>query len=366
MERVGLTKMQHSTRRALRLGFVPLSDCAPLVVAEELGLFAKHGLKVQLSREIGWATLRDKLSYGELEAAHALAPLALSMNLGLGGLRTETVAGLVLNLNGNAITLSKHWLARGVNDSPSLAAYLRKADEPLILGVPFLYSAHYFLLRRWLQSLGITFDKVARLVVVPPPQMPVNLKAGNLDGYCVGEPWNSIAVLARTGWLAATSHDIAPRHPEKILLVRRDFAEKRAEEHEALIAALIEAGRFCADPEQSDMIVRLLAAPRYLNTTEAALRPSFGGVLNCGEVAAARIPGFSIFAGEQVNEPSPDKAAWLVNNLRDSGLCRESAASLGAVAQRCFQSETFRRASSRLDPSTYEHVSSIEAQPTFA
>src|SRR5690242_13655754 len=140
--------------RPVRLGFVPLCDCAPLVMAQTLGLFDKHGLPVQLSRQIGWATLRDKLCCGELDAVHALAPTALAVSLGLGAPPTDVVSGLVLNLHGNAITLSQR-LWPGARDAQALRTTLRHRPNPMVLGIPFLYSAHHFLVRAWLKSLGL-------------------------------------------------------------------------------------------------------------------------------------------------------------------------------------------------------------------
>src|SRR6266566_78546 len=162
-------------------------------MAQELGLFEKHGLKVHLSREPGWATVRDKIIYRELDAAHALAPMVFAASLGLGSVQTDCVSGLVLSLNGNAITLARSLWDAGVRDGGSLARCVRQHGKRIVLGVPFLYSSHHFLLRAWLRSHGLAIGPDVLLVVVPPPQMPSNLKAGHLDGYCVGEPWNTVA-----------------------------------------------------------------------------------------------------------------------------------------------------------------------------
>jgi ABC-type nitrate/sulfonate/bicarbonate transport system substrate-binding protein len=206
--------------RSIRLGFVPLNDCAPLVVAAELGFFEQQGLNVRLSRELGWATIRDKLVHGELDAAHA--PCALPFALRATSPGSEFVSGLVLNLNGNAITLSEALWKQGVHDAASLKQYLRvhRGQKTLTLGIVSRYSSHGYLLCRWLESGGIDVAKEVRLVVVPPPQMASNLRAGHLDGYCAGEPWNSLAVAEGAGWIAATSDRMSPLHPEKALAVR--------------------------------------------------------------------------------------------------------------------------------------------------
>src|ERR1019366_4359180 len=221
-----------AVQRKLRLGFVPLTDCAPLVMAEELGLFHKFGLNVALSRELGWATIRDKIIHRELDAAHALAAMPVAATLGLGSIACDCLTALVLNLNGNAITLANDLWKRGVRDGKTLREEIVRSrrEKTYTFGVVFPFSSHRHLLRRWFAANGIDSERDVRIVVVPPPQMVANLKAGNLDGFCVGEPWNSVAVQSRVGWIAATSSELDSQHPEKVLMVRGDFAAKRSEE----------------------------------------------------------------------------------------------------------------------------------------
>jgi ABC-type nitrate/sulfonate/bicarbonate transport system substrate-binding protein len=215
--------------RILKLGFVPLVDCAPLVMAKELGLYRKYGVNVVLSRELGWASIRDKIVYGELEATHALAAMPFAVSLGLGSNRCDCVTALVLNLHGNAITLSHDLWQRGVRDGATLREEIVRSrhDKTFTFGVVFPFSSHNFLLRGWLAGAGISTERDVRIVVVPPAQMVTNLKAGHLDGFCVGEPWNSVAVQSQAGWCIATSAELDPQHPEKVLMVTREFAEAR-------------------------------------------------------------------------------------------------------------------------------------------
>ena len=182
--------------RSLRLGFLALTDAAPLVVAQELGLFADHGLRVQLGREVGWATIRDKVAFGELDAAPAPAPMLWATQLGLGGAPMAVCTGLVLNLHGNAITLSERLWTAGVRDAATLRAEAlsRRGEKKLTFGIVFPFSHHHLLLRQWLQAARLDPERDVRIAVVPPAQMFRNLAAGTLDGYCVGEPWNTLAV----------------------------------------------------------------------------------------------------------------------------------------------------------------------------
>jgi ABC-type nitrate/sulfonate/bicarbonate transport system substrate-binding protein len=307
---------------AIRLGFVPLCDCAPLVMAHELGLFAARGLQVQLSREVGWATIRDKIILRELEAAHAPAAMVLAISLGIGSFKMPCATGLVLNLHGNGVTLSNRLWASGVRDGATLRDLVRSRRDgtPLILGVAFSCSSHNFLLQKWLQDSGIDPARDVNIVVVPPPQMAPNLKAGHLDGYCVGEPWNSLAVVQRAGWVAALSPAIAPRHPEKVLLVPGEFALTRAEEHERLIACLFEACQFCQLPENREQLVEILARPEYLNTNPAAIRNSLCGPFRFSRERVEPNADLHLFAGPDVNEPGLDKAVWARQSLFETGL----------------------------------------------
>ncbi len=320
--------------RPLRLGFVPLCDCAPLVMAQELGLFNRHGLRVQLSREVGWATVRDKIIYGELDAAHALAPMVFAASLGLGSAQTDCVTGLVLSLNGNAITLAQWLWDPDKQAGHQLGLLARGRRKPLVFGIPFLYSSHHFLMRSWLHSHGLVPERDAQFVVVPPPQMPANLKAGHLDGYCVGEPWNSVATLAGFGWHAASSHDIAPQHPEKMLLVRREFAESRSAEHGRLIAALVEACRFCDAPKNRERIIETLGESQYVNAPASALRE--GCEFTLGHTADTD--------GVSGHKPSAAKGDWVLGQLRECGLLPASHMLPESFASTIFREDIFENA----------------------
>ena len=330
-----------SAARPLRIGFVPLCDAAPIIMAKELGLFDKYGLRVELTREPGWATIRDKLVYRELDAAHACAPMTLSTTLGLGSIATPCVTGLVLSLNGNAIILSTALKRAGVENGETLRAYLKDRDPaspPLVLGVPFFYSSHHFLLRLWLKTHRIDVDKDVQIAVVPPPQMTDNLRLGHLDGYCVAGPWPSTAMAAGIGWCAALGAEIAPDHPDKVLMVREDFADGRAGEHQAMLLALLEACRFCDAPEHRERLFETLAQPRYVNASIVALRHSFSGPFDLGP-GKATSPLY-LFHGPHINEPSGSKAAWVTARLNQISPRPHPV----GVGIRCFRGDIYHSA----------------------
>ena len=365
-KKIQVVKKSSDARPALRLGFVPLTDCAPLVMAKELGLFKKFGLRVQLSRELGWATIRDKIIHSELDAAHALAAMPMAATLGLGSIPCDCLTALILNLNGNAITLSNDLWKRGVRDGKTLREEIIRSrrEKFYTFGIVFPFSSHRHLLRRWFAAHGIDAERDVRIVVVPPPQMVVNLKSGNLDGFCVGEPWNSVAMQARVGWIAATSSELDSRHPEKVLMVREDFAAKRNEEHIALVAALLEACEFCDQPENHEQIIKTLARPEFVGVSEDSLRHGIGGEIDFGYGQERTVSDFCIFNRDNANEPGGDKAAWTLDLVRTSGLCQEPPAINFTFARKIFRADIFAKANA-LRHSTPTR-SKPEPQPVLA
>ena len=275
----------------LRLGYVPLCDCAPLVVARERGFFAEQGLNVTLSREPSWANIRDKLATGLLDAAQMLAPMPLSMHLGLSGLQAPIITGLALSLGGNAITLSQaifaelaslghdHATPHGL---AQVIATRRASGAPLLtLASVYPFSPHHYELRSWLHSGGIDPDQDVRLVVVPPPRMVGDLAAGRIDGYCVGEPWNILAEQLGLGGIATTSTALWSGRIEKVLGVRQAWAEAHPHTHQAVLRALLLAGQWADAPEHRGELAELLAGamdaplPAIRAALDAPHRPVF-------------------------------------------------------------------------------------------
>ena len=305
-----------SGQPTIRLGFVPLNDSAPLIVAQELGFFARQGLRVHLSRELGWASVRNKLVYGELEGAHAPCGLPPALSLGLDDRPSSCSTGLVLNLNGNAITLARRFHEEGVRTAEDLAQWVtRRRGGPIILGTVSTYSTHSRLIRGWLGSANMVEGRDYQLVIVPPKQILKGLSSGHLDGYCVGEPWNSEAVLRGLGSCLATSCSVASRHPEKVLAVRGDWAMAEPEQHERLVAAVLEACRFCDRPESADTVIELLTRPEYLHLSAEFIRPAWTGRVPISEGQTSRLPEFNCFHRFDANEPTPEKAEWILREL---------------------------------------------------
>jgi ABC-type nitrate/sulfonate/bicarbonate transport system substrate-binding protein len=299
----------------LQIGFVPDGDCAPIAVARESGLFDKYEVDVQLRRETRLSNIRDRMIEGELDAVHAPATLPFITNLGIDSDRCACVTGMVLSLQGNAITISRHLWDEGVRDGKTLRDLIFRnwGRRTFTFGVVFPHSPAYLLLRRWLRE-GCVSPSEVRIVVVHPAQMFPTLKLGYIDGFCAGEPWTSLAVEAEVGVCVATSRELAPLHPEKVLMVRNDFAEKRPSEHERLIAALLEACAFCDQPINRPLISEMLAQPQYVNAPTDCLK-NILGVEDLEDRPAPEAAPLNIFYKYNANDPTDDKATWVLGHL---------------------------------------------------
>ncbi|MFM7753373.1 MAG: nitrate ABC transporter ATP-binding protein [Cyanobium sp.] len=309
----------------LTIGFIPLSDCAPLVVAQEKGFFLRHGLEqVALRREANWKSLETNVRQGVLDAAQMVAGLPYAMTLGLRGQPPLPMAtALTLSCHGNAITLHRRFRDAGVNDLSSLKRWITAHPERRpVFAMVHHASMHNLILRAWLASGGIDPDKDVELIVIPPPQMVATLRAGTIDGFCVGEPWNSRSVQEGLGTMVATDPELWNGHCEKVLGVRHDWAEAYPRTHEALVSALLEACRWCDQPQNREELCHLLAARDYVGADPATLRPALVGPLDRGLDAPAHEPDMLRFHGCGVNAPAPEDAVWILTQLARWGLCR--------------------------------------------
>ncbi len=306
----------------IRLGFVPLCDCAPIAVAKETGIFDRYGLEVTLSRELGWASVRDKMFYGDLDGAQSIAGIAFALGMGFSELRCEVAVPLILNLHGNAITLSSEFKHSEIGRGEGLKDYLTnhwKKDRAFTLAATHRFSSHHILLYQWLKRNGLSCPSNAEIIFLPPPLMARHLKAGHIDGYCVGEPWNSEAIMAGTGWCPATSADLSFGHPEKVLLLSGKFIHERKDETIALVAALLESCKLCQDANFRNELISILAMKEYTGASTELLHNSLGSMFNTG-IGSISASSFYLFHGESVNCPTVEKASWVLAGMRGIGI----------------------------------------------
>ena len=226
-------------KKEVKIGFIPLTDCASVVMASSLGIDQKYGVKFVLSKEASWAGVRDKLVNGELDFAHVLYGLVYGVHLGIGGPKKDMAVLMTLNNNGQAITLSKKLAEKGAVDGAGLAKLMAGEKREYTFAQTFPTGTHAMWLYYWLATYGINPLKDAKVITVPPPQMVANMRVGNMDGFCVGEPWNHRAIMDGIGITAATTQDIWKDHPEKVLGTTGEFAKKYPNTARAVTAAII-------------------------------------------------------------------------------------------------------------------------------
>lgn len=308
----------------LDIGFIPLTDCAPLAIAKEKGLFAKYGLEqVTLSREPSWKAVVEGIRGQRLDAAQMVAGMPLSLTLGLDKKAPlPVVTSLVLSRNGNAITLSKALYDKGVHSLSDFKAYLdNNPGQTHRFGIVHPSSMHNLLLRYWLASAGIDPDRDVELNVIPPPQMVANLKEGNIDGYCVGEPWNSRAIQEGVGYAIATDLDIWPSHPEKVLGIREDWINRYPKTHLALVKALIEACEYCEDKRNREEVLEVLVRPEYVGVDPVYLRPGLiDPYQKLKDAEPEVIHRFNQFYANQSTCPGRAEGLWILTQLARWGM----------------------------------------------
>lgn len=308
-----------SEKEVIHLGFIPLTDCAPLVMAKELGLFEKYGVNVEISKEASWANVRDKILTGELDGAHCLFSMPFSVYTGVGGKAgSEMRIAMVLNNNGQAITLSKEFCGKvGFKQTSKLASVVMpklKSEKEVTFAMTFPGGTHDIWLRYWLAAANIN-QKETKIITIPPPQMVANMKVGNMDGYCVGEPWNGVAVKQGIGFTEIASQDIWKHHPEKALVVNKKFSEQRREDLKSVMKAVLEACQWLDNRANRKKAAEIIARVPYVNAPADVIEARLMGDYNlgCNQGTEIYTDDYMLFhrAGE-ANFPRKSHAIWFM------------------------------------------------------
>ena len=340
----------------LTIGFLPLVDACLPILAREHGFAEEEGLDLQLAKDVSWATVLDRLLYGHTDAAHLVAPLALAVTLGRGRPAQKLSVPFVLGLNGNAITMRGDLAARvgtsgKLSDPVQVGASLKAvvaerltAGNPLRFGVVHRYSSHNYMLRYWLAASGIRPDRDVEITTVAPPFCADALEQGEVDAICVGEPWNSVAVERGAGEIVLATAQIWRRGVEKVLALRESVLEVRRDAVEALIRALVRAGRHFIDPENWDVNAAILARAEYLDGDAVLIRRAISDRLllaRGGEVV--HYPDFMFQYREAANFPWISQAEWLYSQMvRWDGMAFNLADAVKAA--RVFRPDVYRSA----------------------
>ncbi|MBA4316978.1 MAG: nitrate ABC transporter [Flavobacterium sp.] len=324
----------------VRLGFIPLTDCSPIVMAKELGLFKKYGVEVIVTKESSWANVRDKILTGELDGAHCLYSMPFSVYTGVGGKAgSEMKIAMMLNVNGQAITLSKDFCGKvgfkQMNKVTPVVAAKLKAEKEVTFAMTFPGGTHDLWLRNWMSIAGLN-QKAVKIITIPPPQMVANMKVGNMDGYCVGEPWGGVAVKQGIGFTQVASQDIWKDHPEKALVVNKDFSAKRKADLVKVMKAVMEACKWLDVPANRKKAAAIIGKAPYVNAPADVIENRLMGNydLGCNQGVEVYDNDYMLFhKGGMVNYPRKSHAIWAMAQFVRFGYLKD-APNYAAIADK--------------------------------
>lgn len=311
---------------ALNFGIIALTDCSPIVIAHEKGLFKKYGIDSTVTKGANWAAIRDNLSSGTIQATHMLIGMPIASTMGLAGSpKKPMIIPWLMNRNGQAITLKTEWKGKVGADPKGLQPFVKQAQglgEPLTFAMTFPPGTHAMWMRYYLGAGGINPDKDVSLIVVPPAQMVANMKIGKMDGFCVGEPWNARAINDKIGFTSVSTQDMWKDHPEKVCAFLAEFADKNPKTVKAVLKALNEASVWLDDltnrPEQCDLVSK----PTYINCDPKTILGRLQGHYDYGDGRTKEDPNYMIFSGRNCNYPQLKYAKWFLTQYRRWGLVK--------------------------------------------
>jgi nitrate/nitrite transport system substrate-binding protein len=332
----------------VKIGFIPLTDCAPIAVAVEMGFDKKYGIKITPSKEASWASIRDKLANGELHAAQVLYGLIYGVQLGIGGQQTDMNILMALNNNGQGISLSNQLKDKGVTDGATLKSLIDNESRDFTFAQTFPTGTHAMWLYYWLAANGINPVKDVKTIVVPPPQMVANLRNGNMDGFCAGEPWNARAIYDKVGYSVTTSQDIWVDHPEKVLGTTAEFVSKNPNTAIALTKAILEACRYIEVTSNRPQVAKLIAGKAYINTPTEIIEGRFLGRYQNGLGKKWDDPNYmKFFNNGKVNFPYLSDGMWFLTQFKRWGLLKYEPDYL-AIAKKINRIDIYTQAANAL------------------
>ena len=332
-------------KEEVKIGFIPLTDCASIVMASVLGIDKKYGVKIIPTKEASWAGVRDKLVTGELDFAHVLYGLVYGVHLGVSGPKKDMAVLMTLNNNGQAITLSKKLADKGAIDGAGLAKLMAAEKREYTFAQTFPTGTHAMWLYYWMAANGINPIKDAKVITVPPPQMVANMRVGNMDGFCVGEPWNHRAIIDGIGVTAVTTQDVWKDHPEKVLGTTGEFVKKYPNTARAVTAAILEASKWIdSGLANKNKMAETIADKSYVNTSVDAINQRILGRYQNGMGKTWDDPNYMKFFNDgAVNFPYLSDGMWFLTQHKRWGLMKEHPDYL-AVAKQINQIDIYKQA----------------------
>ena len=332
----------------VKIGFIPLTDCASVVIASVMKFDEKYGIKIIPSKEASWAAVRDKLVNGEIDAAHVLYGLIYGVQMGIGGTKKDMSVLMTINNNGQGITLSNQLKDKGVTTGEGLKKLVDAEKRDYTFAQTFPTGTHAMWLYYWLGAYGINPISDVKTITVPPPQMVANMRVGNMDGYCVGEPWNARAIFEKIGFSVATTQDIWKDHPEKVIGTTADFTSKNPHTTRAIIMALLDAARFIDAQANRSKVAQIISAKAYVNTTEDVIEQRFLGNYENGLGKKWKDENYMKFYNDGLASfPWLSDGMWFMTQHRRWGLLKEDPDYL-AVAKKVNQIALYNEAASQL------------------
>lgn len=332
----------------VKIGFIPLTDCASVVVASEMGFDKKYGIKITPSKEASWAAVRDKLVNGELDASHVLYGLIYGLHLGVSGPKKDMAVLMNLNHNGQAITLSNQLKDKGAVDGPTLKALIAKEKRDYTFAQTFPTGTHAMWIYYWLAANGIHPFNDVKAITVPPPQMVANMRVGNMDGFCVGEPWGARAIYDKIGFTAITTQEIWKDHPEKVLGTRLEFVQQNPNTARAMIMAIMEASKYIDTMSNRAKVAQIIAQKSYVNTEASVIEGRMKGEYENGLGKKWKDANYMKFYNDgKVTYPYLSDGMWFLTQHRRWGLLKEDPDYL-AVAKQINQIDLYAQAATQV------------------
>jgi nitrate/nitrite transport system substrate-binding protein len=329
----------------VRIGIIALTDCASIVMAHELGLFKKHGIESTISKEASWAVIRDRLTLGENQATHMLIGMPYAATMGLLGSPVKPmVIPMYLNRNGQAITLTRALLEKGVKTPQQLkppAMEAKATGTPMTFAMTYPPGTHAMWTRYWLGAGGINPDRDVTLITIPPAQMVANMKVGKMDGYCVGEPWGARAIADGIGFTAITTQQIWKDHPEKVLAFTEEFAAKNPKTVKAVMRAVLEASQWNDKLENRPRMAETVGQPQYVNAPKEIILGRLLGDYDYGDGRKEKDTLYMTFFDRQTNFPLKSHGLWWLSQFRRWGMVKEAPDYKGLV-DRVHRPDVFR------------------------
>jgi len=332
----------------VKIGFIPLTDCAPIIVAAQMGFDKKYGIKITPSKEASWAGVRDKLINGELQASHVLYGMMYGSQMGIGGQQKDMNVLMTLNNNGQAITLANQLKDKGVTSGATLKRVMENENRDFTFAQTFPTGTHAMWLYYWLATYGINPMKDVKTIVVPPPQMVANMRIGNMDGFCVGEPWGARAIYDKIGYTVATTQDIWTDHPEKVLGCTADFANKNPNTALAMTKAILEASRYIDAMKNRPEVAKLISGKAYVNAPEEVIEGRFVGDYDNGIGKKWKDPNYmKFFSDGAVSFPYLSDGMWFLTQHKRWGLLKSDPDYL-AIAKKVNRIDIYTEAAKSL------------------